>query len=120
MLELAHFLAPRPALAHPSSPAALPPSQTFNEPSIHTEDYSDFAFALRSEAYRWAKAERPRAPVLSCWDDHNATDAVDRHAYTGNMSYISAVTLSNPAKGGLITESGCRCTAPPPTTTARP
>lgn len=35
--------------------------ETLNEPTIHTTDSSDFAFALRLEAYKWAKAEQPRS-----------------------------------------------------------
>ena len=82
--------------------------ETFNEPTIQHSDYSDFSFALRSEAYKWAKAEAPDAPVIACWDDGNYTDVVDHHTYSGDMADLKQKAIANPAKGGLVTESGCR------------
>lgn len=82
--------------------------ETFNEPTIEHSDYSDFSHALRSEAYKWAKAEAPDAPVVACWDDGNYTDVVDHHTYSGDMADLKQKATANPTKGGLVTESGCR------------
>ena len=44
--------------------------EIFNEPRKH----DPFSMALRDAGFRWATAQRPRAPVISCWDDNNNTE----------------------------------------------
>eukprot|EP00937_MAST-01D_sp_MAST-1D-sp2_P005762 g5762.t1 len=80
--------------------------EIFNEP----QRKNPFSLALRDAAYRWAKAEAPTAPVMSCWDDSNNTDVVDHHQYyvPSYPNFLSNAVFQNPAKGGLVTEAGCR------------
>ena len=80
--------------------------EIFNEP----QRGNTFSLALRDAAYRWAKDEAPLAPVISCWDDSNNTDIVDHHQYyvPSYTNYLSNAVFSNPAKGGIVTEAGCR------------
>lgn len=75
--------------------------EIFNEPQG-----SAFSLSLRDAAFRWAKQQNPTAPVLSCWNDNNNTEVVDVHQYSDKWS--NSPIFSNPAKGGLITEAGCR------------
>ena len=46
--------------------------EIFNEPQKH----NPFSIALRDAGFRWAVAQRPRVPVISCWDDNNNTEVV--------------------------------------------
>jgi len=81
--------------------------EIFNEP----QKKNAFSLALRDAGYRWAKAEAPAAPVLSCWDDSNNTDVVDHHQYyvpSYPNNILRDALFQNPAKGGLVTEAGCR------------
>jgi len=85
--------------------------EIYNEPRGPGED---FVFALRDAGYRWATALSPAAPVISCWDDNNNTQIVDRHEYdtSFNSSFFPAV-YANPAKGAIVTEGGSRWYQPP-------
>ncbi|KAK3236151.1 hypothetical protein CYMTET_53699 [Cymbomonas tetramitiformis] len=78
--------------------------EIFNEPN----EASSFSLTLRSAAYSWAKAVHPTQPVISCWDDNDATDIIDHHSYSGNFIEMSKATYSDPLKSAFITESGCR------------
>ncbi len=49
-----------------------------------------------------------QVPVLSCWDDNNATDVVDMHRYDTDFVGWTAQVFANPHKGALITEGGSR------------
>ena len=69
---------------------------------------NNFSLALRDAGYRWATAQGPVAPVVSCWDDNNDTQVVDRHQYSAPWGTTGGVFL-NPSKGGIVTEAGCRC-----------
>lgn len=68
---------------------------------------NNFSLALRDAGYRWATAQGPVAPVVSCWDDNNDTQVVDRHQYSAPWGTTGGVFL-NPSKGGIVTEAGCR------------
>jgi hypothetical protein len=76
--------------------------EIFNEP----RKGNMFSMSLRDAAFRFAKAANPVAPVISCWDDNNNTEVVDTHQYSDKWNQGSV--FSNPAKGGIITEGGCR------------
>lgn len=45
--------------------------EDYNEPRAPN---ADFVFALRDAAFTWASALQPTAPLISCWDDNNATE----------------------------------------------
>ena len=51
--------------------------EIFNEPQR-----TPYSLALRDAGFRWATAQAPKAPVISCWDDNNDTEVVDRHQYS--------------------------------------
>ena len=76
--------------------------EIFNEP----QKGSNFSMALRDAAFGWAKGQDPAAPILSCWDDNNDTEVVDTHEYSPPTD--QSPVFSNPAKGGIVTEAGCR------------
>ena len=76
--------------------------ELFNEPRKH----NPFSLALRDKAFGWARGQSPVQPVISCWDDNNDTEAVDTHEYSIPSS--RSPVLSNPAKGGIVTEAGAR------------
>jgi hypothetical protein len=67
-----------------------------------------WSLGLRNEAYQWAKALDPPAPVLSCWDDSNNTDIVDHHDYGTTFTSWQHALYSDPKKGALVTEAGSR------------
>lgn len=77
--------------------------EIFNEP--RREEYSH---ALRQEGYAWAKELQPIAPVISCWDDNEATDIVDAHNYSVNFGRWDRQIAINPEKGCVFTEAGAR------------
>ena len=81
--------------------------ETFNEPAIRRQNYSDFSYALRSEAYRWAKAEAPDAPVIACWDDHNATDGQCQRSKSGPCHAPSCAASAAPSHPLLLLASLC-------------
>lgn len=78
--------------------------EVYNEP----RQGDAFSMALRQAGYDAAVAAHPSQPVLSCWDDNNATQAVDVHHYDTNFPGLTAQVFSNPSKGGVITEGGSR------------
>lgn len=51
--------------------------EVFNEPRRDDE----FSIALRKAAFTWIKELKPFAPILSCWDENEATELVDHHQY---------------------------------------
>ena len=71
--------------------------EIFNEPKHDT-----YSLSLRNEAYKWAKAVGPLAPVMSCWDDSNNTDIVDHHDYgtAFKTGWQRALYVLRPSKGG--------------------
>ena len=77
--------------------------EIFNEP----QRGNPFSMALRDSAFKVAKAQHPVAPVISCWDDNNDTEVVDHHQYSAPWGSSGGV-FANPAKGGIVTEAGCR------------
>jgi hypothetical protein len=84
--------------------------EIFNEPR-----HDSYSLGLRNEAYTWAKALAPLAPVMSCWDDSNNTDIVDHHDYgTAFKSGWQHALYSDPAKGAVVTEGGSRWYQPDP------
>ena len=83
--------------------------EIFNEPKR-----SSFSRALRKAAYGWAKQLKPAQPVISCWDDNEATDIVDAHNYRAAFGRWDRQTDLNPAKGCVFTEAGARWYAPRP------
>ena len=76
--------------------------EIFNEPKKSDK----FSLALRDAGFGWAKSQNPTQPVLSCWDDNSDTEVVDTHEYSPPSD--RSTSLSNPAKGGIVTEAGCR------------
>ena len=84
--------------------------EIFNEPKHDT-----YSLSLRNEAYKWAKAVGPLAPVMSCWDDSNNTDIVDHHDYgTAFKTGWQRALYSDPVKGAAVTEGGSRWYQPDP------
>jgi hypothetical protein len=77
--------------------------EIFNEP----QKSNQFSISLRHAAFQWARAQKPSAPVISCWDDNEDTQVVDKHQYGGAWGHSGGV-FANPAKGGIVTEAGCR------------
>lgn len=85
--------------------------EIYNEPRGPGED---FVFALRDAGFRWARALSPAAPIISCWDDNNDTEIVDRHEYdTSFKSSLLEALFADEAKGAVITEGGSRWYQPP-------
>ena len=80
--------------------------EIYNEPD--TRDA--FVVALRAAGYAWARAQAPRAPVLSCWDydTPGLSDVSDVHAYSTDFAAWSAAAFAAPARGALFSEAGCR------------
>ena len=76
--------------------------ELINEP--HKND--PWPFKLRDAAFAWARALRPQAPVISGWDDNNATEVVDTHEYS--IPNARSPVFSNVSKGGVVSEAGCR------------
>ncbi|MBI22505.1 MAG: hypothetical protein CMN05_02785 [Roseibacillus sp.] len=85
--------------------------EIFNEPGIRKGSFSE---SIRSAGYRWAKEVKPIQPVISCWDDHDATDIVDAHAYFWGAGGWDGQADRNPRKGAVFTEAGARWFAPRP------
>ena len=77
---------------------------------IYNEPANDpFVLALRDAGFRWATAQSPLAPVMSCWSDNADTEVVDVHAYDTDFASSWAVSAySNEAKGAIFTEAGAR------------
>eukprot|EP00927_Polykrikos_kofoidii_P012848 TRINITY_DN15577_c0_g1_i1.p1 TRINITY_DN15577_c0_g1~~TRINITY_DN15577_c0_g1_i1.p1 ORF type:complete len:720 (-),score=123.09 TRINITY_DN15577_c0_g1_i1:112-2121(-) len=89
--------------------------EIFNEPQRN----SSFTMKLRHAAFGWAKAQNPTQPVISCWDDSEDTEIVDRHQYEVPWGADNPV-FSNPAKGGIVTEAGARWFQKTPTDAGSP
>lgn len=84
---------------------------------IVNEPHSAFGAQLSAAGLQWALAQKPAAPVLNCADggrppcssDANGSQVVNAHQY-----YAPVIpprhggVFSNPAKGGIVTEAGCR------------
>lgn len=71
--------------------------EVFNEPRR-----DNWSLGLRAAAFSWAKASQPLAPVISCWDDSNATDILDHHDYgTAFKSRWQTAIYSDVAKGAI-------------------
>ena len=83
--------------------------EIFNEPKIRKGNFSD---NLRGEGYKWAKEVRPVQPVLSCWNDNEATDIVNAHNYRWSAGGWDKQADMNPKKGTVFTEAGARWYAP--------
>jgi len=56
----------------------------------------------------------PIQPVISCWDDNEATDIVDAHNYRADFAGWNRQADLNPDKGCVFTEAGARWYAPRP------
>ena len=84
--------------------------EIYNEPNRRNA----FSLRLRKTAYAWAKEPAPLQPVISCWDDNEATDIVDAHNYRADFPAWDRQTDLNPEKGALFTEAGSRWYAPRP------
>ena len=84
--------------------------EIFNEPNRR----SAYSTRLRKEAYAWAKELAPVQPVISCWNDNEATDIVDAHNYRADFAAWDRQADLNPAKGAVFTEAGARWYAPRP------
>ncbi len=84
--------------------------EIFNEPKRR----SAYSTRLRKAAYAWAKELAPVQPVISCWNDNEATDIVDAHSYRGDFAAWDRQVDLNPAKGAVFTEAGARWYAPRP------
>ena len=84
--------------------------EIFNEPK-RRDPYSTH---LRKTAYAWAKELAPVQPVISCWNDNEATDIVDAHNYRADFAAWDRQADLNPAKGAVFTEAGARWYAPRP------
>ena len=95
----------------PPGPLPNPPllllTCAFLMTSSHSEG-SPFSMALRDAGFKWATAANPVQPVISCWDDNNDTQVVDEHKYSAPWGGAGQGVFSNPAKGGIVTEAGCR------------
>ena len=65
-------------------------------------------------AVKWAKEAKPIHPVLSCWDDNEATDIVNAHNYRWSAGGWDRQADMNPKKGTVFTEAGARWYAPRP------
>jgi hypothetical protein len=78
--------------------------EIFNEPHMK----SPYSVRLRKLAYAWAKELEPVQPVISCWDDNEATDIVDAHNYRAAFAGWDRQTDLNPLKGCVFTEAGAR------------
>ena len=78
--------------------------EIFNEP----QKGNPFSMALRDAGFKWAVGANPVQPVISCWDDNNDTEVVDVHKYSAPWDAAGQGVFSNPAKGGIVTEAGCR------------
>jgi len=85
--------------------------EVFNEPRREPDGYSN---RLRLAAYGWAKEVEPVQPVISCWDDNEATDIVDAHNYRAVFAGWDRQADLNPSKGCVFTEAGARWYAPRP------
>jgi len=85
--------------------------EIFNEPRRKEGGYSQ---RLRRAAYGWAKEMEPIQPVISCWDDNEATDIVDAHNYRADFAGWDRQADVNPDKGCVFTEAGARWYAPRP------
>ncbi len=84
--------------------------EIYNEPNRRNA----FSTRLRKTAYAWAKEPAPLQPVISCWDDNEATDIVDAHNYRADFAAWDRQADRNPEKGALFTEAGSRWYAPRP------
>ena len=76
--------------------------EIFNEPQKH----NPFSMSLRDAGFRWAVAQSPSAPIISCWDENNDTQVVDTHEYS--IPNDRSPVFSNPKKGGVVSEAGAR------------
>ena len=85
--------------------------EIFNEPRRKEGGYSQ---RLRHAAYGWAKEVEPIQPVISCWDDNEATDIVDAHNYRADFAGWDRQADLKPDKGCVFTEAGARWYAPRP------
>lgn len=85
--------------------------EIFNEPRIRRGNYSE---RLRRAGYRWAKDVKPIQPVISCWNDNEATDIVNAHNYRWAPAGWDGQADMNPRKGTVFTEAGARWYAPRP------
>jgi hypothetical protein len=85
--------------------------EIFNEPRRKEACYSQ---RLLRAAYGWAKEVKPIQPVISCWDDNEATDIVDAHNYRADFAGWDRQADLNPDKGCVFTEAGARWFAPRP------
>lgn len=84
--------------------------EIFNEPRMN----SPYSVRLRKLGYQWAKELKPVQPIISCWDDNDATDIVDAHNYRAAFARWDKQADMNPAKGCVFTEAGARWYAPRP------
>jgi hypothetical protein len=81
--------------------------EVFNEP----DSLREFSIQLRVAAYGWIKDIAPLAPVMSCWDENEATDLNDHHQYSVPWFGASNDVFRNETErmtGGLVTEAGAR------------
>ena len=85
--------------------------EVFNEPRIRRGNFSE---RLRRAGYRWAKEVKPLQPVISCWDDNEATDIVNAHNYRWGPGGWDKQADRNRRKGTVFTEAGTRWYAPRP------
>ncbi len=85
--------------------------EIYNEPQIEAGNFSE---RIRRKGYKWAKEMKPIHPVISCWDDNEATDIVNSHYYGWKSGGWDDPADANPAKGALFTEAGARWFAPRP------
>ncbi len=84
--------------------------EVYNELNLN----DPFSAKVRQAAYGWAKACRPRQPVLASWDDHPWTDIVDAHNYSADFAAWDRQADMNLKKGTVFTEAGARWMAPKP------
>jgi len=83
--------------------------EIFNEPKRQA-----YSLKLRKLAYDWAKQLKPVQPVISCWNDNEATDIVDAHNYRADFAAWGKQAETAEAKGAVFTEAGARWYAPRP------
>ena len=84
--------------------------EVFNEPKRRDA----YSMRLRKAACAWAKELAPLQPVISCWDDNEATDIVDAHNYRADFAAWDRQADLSPDKGAVFTEAGARWYAPRP------
>ncbi|GAB5369707.1 hypothetical protein AAMO2058_001428600 [Amorphochlora amoebiformis] len=88
--------------------------EIFNEPNVDPTvplPEGNFSNILRQSAYAWITELNPTQPILSCWDENNATQINDHHQYSlpwnAEKNEVFA-NFSGRMKGGIVTEAGAR------------